>query len=97
MQNIYEEYALLEIKEKEFKLKKDQLRTVILKGMVESGETKKETAMGSFSVSKLKKWSYPEHVNELEENFKVAKAKAESSNEATFTEKESLRFTSIKL
>jgi len=97
MQNIYEEYALLEIKEKEFKVKKDQLRTLIIKGMIESGEKKKETSMGSFSVNPLKKWSYPEHVNELEENFKVAKAKAESSNEATFTEKESLRFTSIKL
>jgi len=97
MQNIYEEYALLDAQKKEITVKQDQLKAVILEGMNNEGETKKETGMGNFSISRLKKWTYPEAISLMEIDFKAAKAKTESTGEATFVEKDSLRFTGVKL
>jgi len=97
MNTILEEYAVLESEIKALEVKKEQLRPLILKQMVESGSDKIETGLGSFSLSKLKKWVYPESVTAIGEEFKSAKAKAESTGEATYTETESLRFVSIKL
>ncbi len=78
-------------------LKKEQLRPFILEQMIAKGIKKQETSVGSFSVSKLKKWVYPEKVTKLNDEYKAAKAKAESTGEATYEEQESLRFTMIKL
>lgn len=93
----YDEYAILDAQIKELENQKDTLRGFILKEMVDSGEEAIETAVGKFSVTRLKTWTYPEKVLELGEKFKGAKAKAESTGEATYVEKESLRFTQIKL
>ncbi len=97
MQTHYDEYAVLDAQIKELENKKDELRGLILKGMVEAGEESVETGVGKFTVTRLKTWSYPEKVIELGDKFKAAKALAESTKEATYTEKESLRFTQIKL
>ncbi len=97
MSNHYDEYAVLDAQIKELENKKDELRGLILKAMVDSGEEAVETAVGKFSVTRLKTWKYPEEVLEKGEEFKAAKAKAESTVDATYTEKESLRFTQIKL
>lgn len=97
MTSIHEEYALIESEIAALEVKKGQLRTVILQQMVEKGQNKIETAVGSFTVSKLKKWSYPKWVTDLGDEFKSAKAKAESTEEATYEENESLRFTTLKL
>lgn len=97
MHTIFEEYAVLESEIAALELKKEQLRPHILKNMVDQGIEKLDTGVGKFSITKLKKWSYPEAVIELGEEFKAAKAKAESTKEATFTETESLRFTAMKL
>jgi hypothetical protein len=97
MSNLYEEYAILESEIKALEAKKEQLRPHILKMMVDQGVENLETAVGKFSVTKLKKWSYPEEVIELEDDFKAAKAKAQSTGEATYEETESLRFTIAKL
>lgn len=97
MTNLFEEYAQLEIQAKEIEAKKEQLRPHILQNMLNHGEKKVETAVGSFSLSKLKKWSYPPRIAELEESFKAEKAKAQSTGEATYEETDSLRFTMIKL
>ena len=97
MNNLFEEYALLEAEIAERELKKEQLRPHILKMMIDNGEKKIETAVGSFSVSILKKWVYPERIKKIEEDFKAEKAKAQSTGEATYTEEESLRFTKLKL
>ncbi len=97
MQTHYDEYAVLDAQIKELENKKDELRVLILKGMVESGEESVETGVGKFTVTRLKTWSYPEKVIELGDKVKAAKAKAESTGEASYTEKESLRFTQIKL
>ena len=96
MQTLYQEYALLESQLKELETKKEQLRTHILKDMIRKKEEKIETDMGSFTVTKLKTWKYPRSIEVLKENFEAEKARAQSTGDATFTEKESLRFTNIK-
>lgn len=106
--SVFDEYASLDAEEKAIKLKKEQLRPVILKSMVEQGQKKVETSLGSFNVSQTKKWTYPERISVLEESVNEQikelkdqvgseKAKAESTNEATCEEVPSLRFVSTKL
>jgi hypothetical protein len=97
MTNLYDEYGNLEMLISELELKKEKLRPMILQQMNESGLEKKEISMGKFSISKLKVWVYPPKVLKIQEDFKAAKAKAESTGEAEYTEKDSLRFTVIKL
>ncbi len=93
----YDEYAVIDAEIKKLEAKKDELKGLILKEMVEAGEESVETQVGKFTVTRLKTWTYPEKVVELGDKFKAAKAKAESTGEATYVEKESLRFTQIKL
>jgi hypothetical protein len=95
--NIYYEYALLKTKMSELETKEAELRTKILEEMVEKGEEKIETSIGSFKKATLKKWTYSEKVAELNEEYKAQKAKEESSGDATFVEQPSLRFTPVKL
>jgi hypothetical protein len=97
MHNLYEEYAVLDAEIAALELKKEQLRPFILQKMIDEGIDKMETSVGKFSISKRKTWTYPEEVMEIGEEFKSAKAKAESTGEATYEETESLRFTSAKL
>ena len=95
--NLYEQYALLKAKMTELENEEDKLRTKILEQMVEEGQEKVETAMGSFKKATLKKWTYTPKVAELEEDFKARKALEQSTGDATFVEQNSLRFTPIKL
>ena len=81
----------------ELENKEAELRTQILEEMVEKGEEKIETAMGSFKKATLKKWTYTDKVAELEEDFKAQKALEQSTGDATYTEQASLRYTPIKL
>lgn len=97
MRTIYEEYALLEAEIAERETKKEQLRPLILEQMINNKQKKVDTAVGSFSVSMLKKWIFPERITKMEEDFKAEKEKTKSTGEATYTEQESLRFTMIKL
>lgn len=97
MTNLYEEYAAIDAEEKAIKLKKEQMRPFIIKRMVEEGIDKIETSLGKFSLTSNKTWTYPEEVVELGEEFKAAKAKAESTGDATYQEEPSFRFTSAKL
>lgn len=94
---MFEEYAILDAQIKHLTNQKDELKVKILTEMVEKGEKKVETAVGGFSITRLKTWTYPEEVVQIGENFKAAKAKAESTGEATYEEKESLRFTETKI
>ncbi len=95
--NTYEKYAIIDAKIKELTAEKDGLRVEILQEMIDKGETKVSTTIGSFTVTPLKKWTYPENVMKIGEDFKAAKALAESTEEATYVEEPSLRFTQIKL
>lgn len=95
MENLYEEYAILNSQSEAIEEKKSIIRDKILKEMASKGEKKIETGVGSFSITKLKKWTYPERVIEIGEKFKAEKAKAESTGEATYVENDSLRFSKI--
>ena len=95
--NLYEEYALVKAKMTELENQEDALRIKILEQMVEEGQKKVETAMGSFKKATLKKWTYTDKVAELEEDFKARKALEQSTGDATFVEQPSLRFTPVKL
>ncbi len=93
----YDEYAVINAEISRLEAKKDELKGLILQEMVESGEESVETQVGKFTITRSKSWVYPEKVIEMGDKFKAAKAKAESTGDATYTEKESLRFTAIKL
>jgi hypothetical protein len=95
--NIFAEYANVKAQIKALEQKEEQLRPFIIEQMVDENVEKIETDAGSFSVTMLKKWTYPEAVMELGEEFKAAKAKAVSTKEATYEEEPSLRFTAAKL
>jgi hypothetical protein len=95
--NNYEQYAVIVQQINALTAKKDEIKVKILGDMVEQGEDKVQTEVGSFTVAHLKTWEYPKKVLELGEKFKSAKAKAESTGEAKFVETPSLRFTGIKL
>lgn len=97
MSNLYSEYATLESEIAALELKKEQLRPHILKMMLEEGEEKKDIGVGKFSVSPRKVWTYPAPVVQLGEDFKAAKAKAESTGDATFEEVPQLSYTPTKL
>lgn len=97
MEHTLEAYALIDQEIKLLTEKKEKLRDDILAGMNDAGEDKIEGSVGKFSITKLKKWVYPEEVLEIGEQFKAEKAKAESMGTATYTEQDSLRFTAVKL
>jgi hypothetical protein len=73
------------------------LKVEILEELIEKDEKVMETSVGKFSIATLKEWTYTDKVTELEEEYKARKAKEQSTGEATFQEKPSLRFTQIKL
>ena len=96
MNEIYEEYAVLDAKIKELSDKKDSLRTQILEAIIEDRATGVETSVGKFTVSALKSWKYTPAVEEKAEELKALKATEESTGDATYEEKPSLRFTPVK-
>ena len=94
--NVYEEYAILDAQIKVLTNQKDELKVKILEELVEKNEKIMLTSVGQFSIAILKDWTYTDKVAELEEEFKSQKAKEQSTGEATFKEKPSLRFAQIK-
>lgn len=97
MENTFELYAVVQSKINDLEKEKESLRKIITDHMIESGETKRETVFGNFSISKRKTWTYPEYVEKMKDEYDAVKAKSESTGDANFVEKESLTFTSIKL
>lgn len=97
LEQIYEEYAVLDSKIKILTDKKDELRTQILEDLIENETATLDTSVGKFTVSKLKSWKYTEAVNSKNEELKALKAKEESVGDAICEEKPSLRFTPGKL
>jgi len=97
MTNLLEEYAKIDAEISALETKKEQLRPHILQMMIDQGQKKIETALGMFTVNPLRKWTYPAYITKMNEDYKAAKAKAESTKEATCELVDSLRFTPVKL
>ncbi len=95
--NLYEEYAQVQAEIDALELKKSQLRPHIMQMMIDNGLEKMEFALGKFSVSPKKTWTYSEKVVEMTDELKSRKAKEESTGEATYEESPSLRFTAARL
>lgn len=107
-QNKFEEYALLQLELDRLEEKKESLRSQIIEDMTARGTDTEKHSLGQFTIAKLKKWSYPQSVVDIEtekkkviasltDEIKSAKAFAESTGEATYEEQGSLRFTAVKL
>jgi hypothetical protein len=97
MKKIYEQYALLNQEQKILDAKIEDLKLAILQDMIDGGVETQTTSIGKFTISKLKKWQYPETITEAEDKLKAKKAKMQSTGEATYEESESLRFTPVRL
>ena len=93
----FEEYAIIDAQIKHLTAQKEDLREKMVKKMVDMGLKKEDTVWGSFSLNKLKSWTYPADILQMNEEYKTAKAKSESTGRATFEEKLSLRFTEVKI
>jgi hypothetical protein len=96
MTKVYEEYAVLTAQIKALTDKKTELNIQILKDLVEQNIDDLTTSVGKFTIAKLKTWHYTDKVEKLEEEYKALKASEESTGDATFEEKPSLRFTQVK-
>ena len=92
-----EEYAVLDAKIKSLTQKKDDLKIEIMEELLQSEEKTATIAFGKFTIANLKSWTYTPKVAELESLYKAQKATEESTGDATFVEKPSLRFITIKL
>ena len=96
-QKMYEEYAVLDAQIKQLTAQKDALKVQIVEELAGGEEQTVEIAVGKFTIAKLKTWTYTPRVTELEEEFKAQKATEQSTGDATFEEKPSLRYTQVKL
>jgi len=93
----YEEYAVLNAQIKDLTNKRDELKVEIIEDLASKDSQSEETAVGKFTITNLKTWTYTENVTKLGEDFKALKATEESTGDATYIEKPSLRFTQVKL
>jgi len=92
----YEQYASLDAKIKALTAEKDKIKNLIVEELYNSGMQTASTSVGKFTIYNLKTWKYTEAVEEKTEELKALKAKEESCGDATYEEKPSLRFTTIK-
>lgn len=97
MPSLFENYALLTEKINSLTEMRDLLKTKIINQLEDDKLEKLDTAVGKFTIAQLKTWTYSKKVTNLKEEFEAQKAHEESTGEATFVEKPSLRFTQIKL
>jgi len=94
---LYEKYAVLDSQIKDLLKRKDELKSEILQEMVDTDAKAVDSAFGRFTVATLKTWTYTSKVEKLEEEYKNLKATEQSTGDATFEEKPSLRFVQYKL
>jgi len=94
---MYEKYAVLDSQIKELTRQKDELKVEIVQEIAKTRDNTVETVVGKFTIAALKTWKYTPKVTEFEEMLKAQKATEQSTGDATYEEKPSLRFTQIKL
>ena len=92
-----EKYAVLDTQIKMLTRQRDDLKVEILEELLQKEEKTVSIAIGKFTIANLKSWTYTPKVAELESLYKAQKATEESTGDATFVEKPSLRFITIKL
>jgi len=93
---ILREYAELKIKEKQIKVRIDELNPIIKDEIVNAGLDKLPTNLGNFNIKKIKRWTYSDEVDSAKQNLDELKSKEEADGTATFVEVEQLEFREIK-
>lgn len=93
----YAEYAILKERIKILTNQAEAVAKILIEEINATGQPSLETTVGKFTVSKRKTWTYPENIVELGETLKAEQAKAQSTGDATYEEKDSLLFTAVKL
>ena len=93
----YEKYAVLNAQIKALTEERDKIKVMIIDELCNSGMQNATTSVGKFTIFNLKTWTYTEEVEEKTEELKALKASEESTGDATYEEKPSLRFTQAKL
>lgn len=71
--DIYEEYALLKLKEKELKDRLKTMEEALFNDMQSKELDSFKTDYGTFSVNYRKNWDYPEEIAQEEEELKMHK------------------------
>jgi len=95
--NDYETYAVIKSKIKTLTADMEIVKTRILGEMKMIDAVKLDTAVGKFTITPLKTWTYTQVFNTMKDDLAAKKALEESTGDATFVEKPSLLFTPIKL
>ena len=95
--NPYERYAAIKAMMRDLEAEETELKAKIIADLEAKGLDKLDIGAGKFAIANLKKWTYPESVLAIGEEFKAAKAKAESTGDATCTVGASLRYVEAKL
>lgn len=93
----YALYASLDAQIRNLEEQKDILKAEIINEMTTQGVSTATNTVGKFTISQLKSWVYTDAVEKLADKLKATKAKEESTGDATFIEKPSLRYTRIIL
>ena len=90
---IFENLAKLERGKKDIEIEIELARhAVIMEMKKENADTAKVTEVGTFTLTKRKKWSYSDEVKVAEGNVKNLKKVEEETGIAKFEESESLLF-----
>lgn len=93
----YDFYIQLENEKKLIEEKIKVLREEILSEMVNSGQQKINTGVATFSIRKLKRYTYPEYITEMKDQFEAEKVKAVENGEAEVEEVDSLFVKKVTL
>jgi len=100
MQNendIFNEYALLDIQEKQIKKQKEEMREKLFK-LVSELDGKVETPFGKFSITKGRPtYTYPDSIVKLQEDLEAKKAFAIETGQVKEERTPGLLFTPTKL
>lgn len=93
---IIKEYAELKIEEKRVKARLEELAPDVKAEIVAAEVDKLPTSLGTFTIKKVKKWSYSETTKQLEADLKARKAMEEAEGIAEFMVQDQMEFREAK-
>lgn len=102
MNDLLQRYADLKIQEKKIADAIKALQPEVISSVNEAiqaqGETKGQisTDFGTFTLTQLRKYTYPAYVTDAEARYKQLKTDAEAKGDATYVDNPSVKFTQLK-
>jgi hypothetical protein len=89
---LFERYAEIKTKIKEYEAAADIMSEQILEEMQDSGTKSLPLSCGVFTVASVKRYTYSDKVQTMEENVKIAKEKEKTKGIAKVVTEKSLRY-----